>query len=678
MSGVAKVIGQIAAVVAVVAGIAAMFVPGGQILGISLLTISAVAGAVAGVANAVAAATQKPPDAKGSTNQVVIGANMPAPYNMGRTFFAGMQVYDDSNGTNNVDRTQIYVGSVGGSVDSFESFQLDFNAIPFSASSGGLIKGKATDAWYGDGAGFLFLDSRLGLLPDTALTPYSGRAAFRDWDSSSKLSGMACWSMTMAFDKKGERWSGGIGAPGMVAKWVRVYDPRLDSTYPGGSGSQRQADETTWTWSDNPGLHALAYAFGRHENGEKVVGIGYRPDQIRIARFVEFANQCDANGWKLGGTIFEGPGISKWNNLKSICAAGAAMPVWSGGILDLKLSKPVIPLDRVTKDDLAGGSVAVPAMKRWRERWNTIIPRYRSEPHRWDYVELLEPVVEPTYLLEDGESKTDTRQYDLVQDNGDGAGANQAAQMARYGLVNEREFGPIPLVLKPRFRPYRLGESLMLDMASLYDDDELVDQPAVIVGRQSNPADGTVTLTFESETPAKHPWALAGTGTAPPSPTIRTNAEIDGAANLLTLTETDIQNLIVLSAMTGLTFSVGIPSGGNSAVTISAHDRVYSDKTVSVNGNGGPISVAAASGDIIAAYYDDPDRLGGAVTYHYLVLSGGTGDLSPAFPSPSNPYRHNVFVFTVPTSGGTTGGGSDAGSGGGSGGGRWELDRGNL
>jgi hypothetical protein len=136
---------------------------------------------------------------------------------------------------------------------------------------------------------------------------------------------------------------------------------------------------------------------------------------------------------------------------------------------------------------------------------------------------------------------------------------------------------------------------------------------------------------------------------------------------------TDVQNLIVSSAMTGMTFSVGIPSGGNSAVTISSHTRVYSDKSVSVNSNGGPVSVAAASGDVILAYYDDPDRAGGAVTYQYLVLPAGVGDASSAFASPANPYRHNVFVKMVPASGGSTSGGSDAGSGGGGGGGRWEL-----
>jgi hypothetical protein len=158
-------------------------------------------------------------------------------------------------------------------------------------------------------------------------------------------------------------------------------------------------------------------------------------------------------------------------------------------------------------------------------------------------------------------------------------------------------------------------------------------------------------------------------------PTIDTATPIDSTV--------DIQNLIVGSGKSGLTFTVGIPSGGNSAVTINSHNRIYSDRTVTVNGNGGPVNVASASGDLMLAYYDDPERLGDAanggagVTYQYLVLAGGAGDASSAYPSDTNPFRHNVFAFVVPAAGGSTGGGSDPGSGGGGGGGRFE-DTGNL
>lgn len=57
------------------------------------------------------------------------------------------------------------------------------------------------------------------------------------------------------------------GRPNVTAlfRGAKVYDPRLDSTVPGGSGAHRLATPSTWAWSDNPALHAYHYA--RHANG---------------------------------------------------------------------------------------------------------------------------------------------------------------------------------------------------------------------------------------------------------------------------------------------------------------------------------------------------------------------------------------------------------------------------
>jgi hypothetical protein len=86
-------------------------------------------------------------------------------------------------------------------------------------------------------------------------------------------------------------------------------------------------------------------------------GVGLRdyPEAINRARAVEWANLCDANGWTIGGAVYEAPGLSKWDNLKRICQAGGAKPVWTGGLLDFVLSAPRVALDTITADDLAEG-----------------------------------------------------------------------------------------------------------------------------------------------------------------------------------------------------------------------------------------------------------------------------------------------------------------------------------
>src|SRR3546814_1653508 len=87
------------------------------------------------------------------------------------------------------------------------------------------------------------------------------------WTSQHKLSGIAHALWAVRYDAKGDHFAAGVPEPQWIGKWVRVYDPRKDSTYPGGSGSHRALNESTYEWSDNPALHALTWALGRWENG---------------------------------------------------------------------------------------------------------------------------------------------------------------------------------------------------------------------------------------------------------------------------------------------------------------------------------------------------------------------------------------------------------------------------
>ena len=103
-------VATVATIVAVAAAIAIVVIGTGGaatplIGGLTLGALSSIAGAVAAVATAVSAATARAPDARGSVNQVVIGRNMGVPYAMGRTYAGGLQVYDQSAGTDNKDRT---------------------------------------------------------------------------------------------------------------------------------------------------------------------------------------------------------------------------------------------------------------------------------------------------------------------------------------------------------------------------------------------------------------------------------------------------------------------------------------------------------------------------------------------------------------------------------------------
>lgn len=504
--------GRVVHTLAIIAAVAVNFIPGiGQLASVAIQI---------GLAGLAAATAPHPKASKasfqGSVSQIVIGANMPLPYAMGRTFVGGNLVYDVGyGGTNNSDRSQVFVYSAAGPIDSFESFQGDFSDVGV-AVSGGTFPSVAASGFY---SGYLWVDARKGARPDTALASPSGRPAVTGWGSTYKLSGLASAMVTMKFDDQGKIWSSGLPQWGAVFKGVLVYDPRLDSTYPGGSGSQRWTDESTWTWSDNPALHALTYARGRYVGTVRMIGAGIPQASIDIPSFVALANVCTTNAWKVGGSIYEGPNLSKWDNLKKILEAAASEPAWVAGVLTCVVSAPKTSLDTITNDDLADGELRLQTSKSWRDRINTVVPRYRSEAHKWDYVQA-DAVSGSAYITEDGEAKTQEVQYDLVQT------ATHAAKLAGYAIVNSREFGPITLTLKPRLMAYYPGEALTINLPEL----GLVSQLAMITDRKVNPDNGTVSLTFVSETTAKHAFALGKTGTAPPTPSITSPSTMDALA----------------------------------------------------------------------------------------------------------------------------------------------------
>lgn len=631
MSGVAKFISKVAGVVAVVATIAGI-VTGNPLL----ITIGQIAGAVSAAAGIIAQVTAKKPPSRGSPNMITIGANQPMPIMLGATYVGGNKVHEIGYGglvskVQNPYKFEAIIHSGCGPIDAFTGLFADFAAVA--------LAGTAATGYF---AGFLYADQQLGARPESnALAPNWGSAP--DWGSSHKLSGYAATGLSLKFDKDGKVFASGEPQWGITGRGVMAYDPRLDSTYPGGSGSHRIDDRSTWAYSDNPGIVGLTYAYGWWHDGKKQGGIGMPVEGIDMARWVEFANVCEANGWVLGGVIFE-PG-SRWENLKDICAAGGGEPYFDRHLLGVNYNAPRVSLDTITRDDIADEGFTVASGRTWRERLNTIAPKFRSADHKWEYVPS-EDVFVADYVTDDGEEKREEIQWNLVQDK------DQVAQLAAYELVNRREIGLIEVSCKPRLMRYTVGDMLSFDLPDTVIDgiDAIIVRPPEI-----NPENGMVRLTMIGETAAKHDFALGKTGTVPPVPSLLDTEEADEAVGVnvsppgynLTLIQSSY-----ISGVAGVTLSSS-DVGTTASIVVASHDRVYPDKTVAVTG--GTIGTAFPFGTNYWVYYDDPARAGGAVTF----LT--TTDPAVAAASAAEPDRHFVgFVVTATDGGADTGGGGGA------------------
>ena len=628
MSKTLKTVGTVLGAAALIAtGVGA--IAGGAILGASLTTIGTIAGIAATAANMGSQALAKPPPARGSVAQAIFDPNALQPYVMGEGYVAAVVRYRVGYGgtvddVSNPYLAEVHVYSGGGPVES-TSPRVDFGTI---------------GSYY---TGFLTTDTQLGATPEASALSFSYGTP-PGWGAAYKLSGQAAIGWNAKFDKKGKKFASGLPVMGAYGQWAKVYDPRLDSTFPGGSGSHRLGDESTYEYSDNPALHAGTYAYGRYQNSIRTLGIGLPVEGIDFETVAAWATVCEFNSWTIFGRVFE-PG-DKWANLKDICAAGGGTPIFAGAVLSFRYSAPVVALDTITEADIADEDMSVTAMQSYRDRINTIIPKYISSANNWELV-AAEPVQEAQFVTEDGEERREEWPFNLVKN------VDQAAVLAAYRLWETRELHPIVLVCKPRLRGYRPGDCLALDLPQLD-----LDTDAIVMSRSLDPATMKVTLTLIGETPAKHAYILGLTGTPPATPALgQTGEEADADAGVNTLPLGYLAQIISTSYVTDADVSDGLmqataPSGVVS-IEIETHTRTYSDTETPVSVTGATLthdenSALLATETAYHIAYDNPTRAGGAVTYVAYL------DPTDAATSGAHPARHYVGSITTPVTDGTS------------------------
>lgn len=422
------------------------------------------------------------------------------PYAMGRTLVGGNIIYRRGHGKSNTFQTFVTVLCACGPVQSIDTFFANKTTVAFDA--GGNAIGTYRDQ--------IWQRTQLGTIGAAALVPPQDSPP--GWTSAHKLTGYAASILTLKYDAKNKKGLSTEPAPGWIGHWVKVYDPRRDSSYPGGSGSCRALDEATYVWSENPHLHALTWTLGRWQNGKLVLGIGAPVSRIDVASFVEGANLDDARGWTIGGVVPSRPDTA-WNSLKKMLQAGGATPTVNGGVISCINRAPRVSLATIGKGDIVGDMTLAGTKKR-RTRINGVIPMYRSEAHDWEIV-AADPISIADYVALDGGERTEEITYELVQD------VDQVAQLAAYEIFDGREAGPGTVPLKPAWMNYRVGDCLTLDIEEGYS------LKILITRRAFDAQSGTVNFTYETETDAKHGAALAVTGGVPPTVSITYNLEVD-------------------------------------------------------------------------------------------------------------------------------------------------------
>lgn len=496
--------------------------------------------------------------------------------------------------------------AASGPIKSYISFAADDEPTTFDGTYN-----KAVD---GEHSGFMWLERKLGTQPQTALITPTGTGApsvsATGWTTAHDASGRAVYALTMFENSKLSEYRGGEVKPLHVIEGLYGYDPREDSTYPGGSGTCRINDPATWVYIEDPCIAALNWAIGRWEGDSGggdygvpyacslVGGIGASLDGIDVAAFVNAANVSEANGWVV--SAYPTSKDDKYEVLRALLQAGGALPSRKAGKIScITRGEEQASVLTVTAADTAG-PVEVSLGQSRLERINTITPRFWSEANRWEMTPTV-PVTDSDYLTEDGGIKRSRGvDYPYVPD------ADQAAQLAYYDIADAREAITGTVTFRPHMRRIEPGDCFTFSEPGFL----LNGIKVKCLKRAYDPMSGVVKITFRQETDAKHAAALAQDGITPGGvdPETPPGAYVDPPTDF---------------SATGAAPDVDL-EWRNPVLATFDSSEVYRGTTATFGSATLILSLPGSSG-AIETYSDTP----GAGTWYYWVLATNTdGDLS--------------------------------------------------
>jgi len=194
-------------------------------------------------------------------NKTSSNASLPVIY--GQRKVGGTAVFIETSGTDNEYLYMIMALCEGG-VESCESIYIDDKLVTWS---GALTDGTERTVDSSD-SNFYKADPTVdGSSAESTIsvTWYDGDddqtynttvGALSSWTSAHRLRGISYLSLKFKWNQD---CFGGIPNVKSIIKGRKVYDPNLDGTNTGGTGSHREDTASTWAYSDNPVLCTLDY-----------------------------------------------------------------------------------------------------------------------------------------------------------------------------------------------------------------------------------------------------------------------------------------------------------------------------------------------------------------------------------------------------------------------------------
>ena len=220
-------------------------------------------------------------------NKFSSNAHIPVVY--GTRKVGGNVCFLETSGTDN---QYLYMAIVlsEGEIDDITQIFINDNLVTFSAdiADNTQITVASSDSNFYDtenSASLITVEPHYGTDSQSASSLLS---TLTSWTSNHRIRGHAY--LAIRFTWNNDKF-GSLPTVNAVVKGRKVYNPNLDSTVTGGSGSHRKNDSTTWEYSDNPVYQLLDYL----RNDRFGMGISDQYFDTHYADWQIAGDVCDTN-----------------------------------------------------------------------------------------------------------------------------------------------------------------------------------------------------------------------------------------------------------------------------------------------------------------------------------------------------------------------------------------------
>lgn len=235
---------------------------------------------------------------------------------------------------------------------------------------------------------------------------------------------------------------------------ARLYDWRKDSTV-GGSGGHRWGNYATYEFNENPVVIEYNYRRGISWNGDMFCGMGMPASDLPLAKWTAAANICDETadyGTRYRCSIMLDCTATHGENIEALQLSCGAKTVDS-----VDGSWPLVGHDQAVVATITDDDLISTAPVRWRARRsmsdlvNSVAGNFPDPNQLWSMIGY-ETQTSPTLVALDRRTRDIAIDFPMVRSK------DQAAQLARIYLEENRYEATAELVLRPRWLVLEPGD----------------------------------------------------------------------------------------------------------------------------------------------------------------------------------------------------------------------------